>query len=100
MKVRIILNYFCRNRFIERSEAETNHRQAGYEAIVKDKALVKKNVTGEYSCTKIQNVSYDKVFSEYMFYSEVSSFVPVSWEIFSKTCYLSQTIFAACVPQF
>lgn len=40
--------------------------------LMKDITLAKTNAKGEFLYNKIQNIAYDEVFSQYMFYPPVS----------------------------
>lgn len=50
--------------------------------LMKDVSLAKTNAAGEYLYNKLQDIAYDDIFSQYMFYPDVSA---ISIE-FSSSC--------------
>lgn len=52
---------------------------------MKDISLAKTNAQGEYLYNKVQDIAYDDIFSKYMFYPKVRTFIFLSSN-FSKNC--------------
>lgn len=44
--------------------------------MMKDISLAKTNATGEFLYNKVQDIAYDEVFSQYMFYPDVCIIEP------------------------
>ncbi len=59
----------CRKRFVDLCEGRVPR---GFMTLMKDISLAKTGAQGEYLYNKVQNIVYDDVFSQCMFYPKVS----------------------------
>ena len=60
--------HIIRQRFVDICDGKISK---GNMTLMKDISLSKTNAKGEFLYNKIQNISFDEVFSEYMFYPRV-----------------------------